>query len=268
MSNKNFNSNFKTTPQQYGFQEEKEEGTTTRGSKTNSKSPQKTTKQQQKKRKSRRIQTRLNNRRTYNNLKPILLDNSKGEIIYNASINNHRNLLFKSYSFFANLNFDIYANEKHERMKQGEYFNKANKMQCHNLCKYITPPVGLGNLLGLGLKFCIQEPHPNIYSSLNTFNRFKRDIRIKYVFNKDEVLNNINPKIYVTSKWIPPHAPSDIDNNIKELQNNIKQGRDKIMLTPNAYNLSRHQRNLMNSLRQNNELIILNCDKKLGPAVM
>ena len=40
------------------------------------------------------------------------------------------------------------------------------------------------------------------------------------------------------------------------------------MLKPKAYNLSRHQRNLMNSLRQNNELIILNCDKKLGPAVM
>ena len=95
------------------------------------------------------------------------------------------------------------------------------------------------------------------------FDRLKRDICLKYVFN-DKKINDKIPKIYVKSRWIPPHAILSIENRIRQLQENIKQDRDEKILRSEAYNITRHQHNLLKSLRNNDDLMILNYDKILA----
>ena len=86
------------------------------------------------------------------------------------------------------------------------YFNRLKTNSYHNLCTKLTPPDGIGLLLGLGLKFCIQSRRPNSISIDNTINRFTRDIRLKYIFAGQEEenvhqKNTFNNKLYIKSDW-------------------------------------------------------------------
>ena len=45
-------------------------------------------------------------------------------------------------------------------MPPSVYFNRNKNMTCHNLCTFLKPPAGFASLLGLGLKFCIQQKKP------------------------------------------------------------------------------------------------------------
>ena len=59
------------------------------------------------------------------------------------------------------------------------------------------PPPALGNLLGLGLKFCIQTKKPSETKLIEGIKRFKRDIRLKHKFAGCNIDNDgtYHPKI-------------------------------------------------------------------------
>ena len=95
-------------------------------------------------------------------------------------------------------------------MTPKQYFNKITKTSYHNLCTTIQPPQGAGNLLGLGLKFCIQTKKPSEEKLINGINRFKRDVRLAHFFagtpnnptyttNKKSTLNQTSIHANLTS---------------------------------------------------------------------
>jgi hypothetical protein len=77
----------------------------------------------------------------------------------------------------------------------------------HNLCLSTTLPKGIAQLLGLGLKFCIEPPRPQgqkrtlIETSLP---RFQKSIRLHFMFkNHPEVPDTYIPRLYIPSPWEP-----------------------------------------------------------------
>ena len=87
-----------------------------------------------------------------------------------------------------------------------KYFNCPNQMTYHNLHSPIelqSNPLAHGCLLGLGLKFCIQEEKPKRDVSDNNFEQFNRGVRLRYTFTGKESTANNDKKIYVKSNWIP-----------------------------------------------------------------
>ena len=154
------------------------------------------------------------------------------------------------------------------------YFNRLTTNSYHNLCTKLTPPDGIGLLLGLGLKFCIQSRRPNNISIDNTINRFTRDIRLKYLFAGQEEenvhqKNTFNNKLYIKSDWQPPQAETDIENRIDNFKEELMNIRNSINSnTKTSTNLTTIQQNLLIAVRKNNNFVILITDKNLGPAIM
>ena len=128
-------------------------------------------------------------------------------------------------------------------------------------------PLELGCLLGLGLKFCIQEERPKDLVLDETFKRLNRDVRIKYTFAGKES-EQYDKKIYVKSTWDPNLANQETEDILSTFEANIRKERELSRTRPRATNLSKHQFNILNHLRSNKELIIIQCDKNLGPGVM
>ena len=131
-----------------------------------------------------------------------------------------------------------------------------------------TNPLDFGCLLGLGHKFCIQESRPNRETLVRTFERFNRDVRLKYTFAGKELNNDYEKKIYVKSTWEPGLSSDDTEDILTDFQQKLRSEREVSLSRPRATNLSKHQYNILNHLRSNKHLIILICDKNLGPAVM
>ena len=88
-------------------------------------------------------------------------------------------------------------------MRLSTYYSKMNTNAFHNLCTTTAPPPNIGNLLSLGLKYCIKTPYPKKNSLTDAFTRFRRDIRLRYFFEDNEEDNNpldpFNPSLYIKS---------------------------------------------------------------------
>ena len=99
---------------------------------------------------------------------------------------------------------------------------------------------------------------------------FTRAIHLRFHFagtntNQDETYD---PKIYVRSKWTPPHwtlppvvMTKRIDNFSKTLGNLFKRRKGKTNLLP-------YQTRALKQLQQQQDFLICPCDKNLGPAII
>ena len=157
-------------------------------------------------------------------------------------------------------------------MKFVEYDNRPKTNTLHDLRSselIVTSPLDYGKLLELGLKFCIQEER-HIRNKLNdTFSRFVRDVRIKFAFAGEEHEKmDCHKKIYVKSSWQPSAASEQLEDLLLQFEQEIRAERDIASKRPKATNLSRYQFATLQHLRSNRQVIVLICDKNLGPAVM
>ncbi len=152
-----------------------------------------------------------------------------------------------------------------------EYTNNINNLTYHNLCVHFSPPQGTKQLLGLGPKFIPQRafPNPAITSS---FNAFQHDARLKYTFAGAEPsdFTKNDRKIYVKSTWIPPPGNYELESRLNNFRDSLLSiNNERIQnLTKPSYNLNRIQHNTLNSLKNNDDIIILLADKNLGPVTM
>ena len=85
-------------------------------------------------------------------------------------------------------------------------------MAYHNLCLTTKPPLGIGKLLGLGLKFCVQNKKPSQIKLLNNIQRFKRDIRLKHYFAGEPMDPDYikYKKLYIKSDWEPDQCCNNL----------------------------------------------------------
>jgi hypothetical protein len=153
------------------------------------------------------------------------------------------------------------------------YFSRPTHMTFHDLTSTIAPPRNLRSLLGLGLKFIPTPSHTNQWSKMhnNSYKRFERDLRLRAFFAgsaaKDDDTPEYNPRMYVASSWtppdktFPPELPSRLDRFNAALSPLFKKKKARPNLLP-------HQRRALLSLQNNDDLLIVQCDKNLGPAVI
>jgi hypothetical protein len=99
-------------------------------------------------------------------------------------------------------------------MSPHAYYTRPANMAFHNLCTTIQVPPGTAALLGLGLKYCIEQPRP--HQDFNrSMHRFRRDMRLHCAiqgFNTDITEEDSSNKdyiqrLYIPSNWKPPEAP-------------------------------------------------------------
>ena len=119
----------------------------------------------------------------------------------------------KSFGFCANIDLPTWKNATIQLVNEKckDYFGRINNTAYHDLSKITNPTEDIGELLGLGLKICIQSRRLEKSSLTEGIVRMRRDVLLKYIFTEnDEDLAateyDYNPKLYIKSKWQPPLA--------------------------------------------------------------
>ena len=176
------------------------------------------------------------------------------------------------------------------------YQSRPTNYAFHNLTSYITPPPGLPKLLGLGLKFIPTPKWSPTWTQIErpTYERFDRDLRVRafcighmdrpppipeelYQPGREAELSqalanrppeDYNPRMYQTSTWEPPKhlIPKAVPHRLAQFKASLtskfsRRRRGKTNLLP-------HQRRALAQLRQQQQLLVVQCDKNLGPAVI
>ncbi len=172
----------------------------------------------------------------------------------------------QKYGFVASEALSIHRNARVAlgNMHPSEYFPKVNKLTFHDLTKNNELPTNSNELLGLSLKF-VPVPNINITGhELDQSNaRFERDMGLKVFFAGDDDDASYDPKtLRVKSSWRAPLPPTEIDNRICRFQKELSKKFIRKETTPN---LSPPQRQILNDLQNNKNIVILSADKGLGP---
>ena len=158
-----------------------------------------------------------------------------------------------------------------------QYFNRPTNLAFHDLTTRLSPPQNLRSLLGLGLKFIPTPYKTTLLSQLRSekgaFPRLRRNIELKCFFidspplDPNESSPDYNPRMYVQSPWKPPFSlvPRPLSHRLAQFETTIAP---LFRSKPIRQNLLRHQRFALESLRSQNDFLIAQCDKNLGPAVI
>jgi hypothetical protein len=145
------------------------------------------------------------------------------------------------------------------------YFDRPSHLAFHDLTTSVSPPKNLRSLLGLGLKFC-PTPRFTTYNLNPTLNRFKRDLWLKTFFAGSPLEAN-DSKMYVKSSWTPPdwNIPWGVRQRFKDFQQHLQPLFRK---RRGRHNLLPHQRRALSLLQKSDDLLVVQCDKNLGPAII
>jgi hypothetical protein len=152
------------------------------------------------------------------------------------------------------------------------HFNRCLNRACHNLCKENYIPPAVTRLLGLGLNFCISDRHPN-KDLTESFTRFRNEVRTKFFcleHQGDNDDNDYNPKLYVKNpRWNPEAFPTprEVESAMDRFTLAVKKSiaDHHYSLRPN---ILRHELALLRKVCANKQIIVLQTDKNLGPAIM
>ena len=154
-------------------------------------------------------------------------------------------------------------------------FPKLANCTFHDLCTVLKPPFGTDELLGLGLKFCIQEKVAKNEIS-NGIKKLGNSLQVAWNLALPEINNNTeprtyNPKIYIPSEWIPEITSDEINIRLADFDSLLKQSIDanKNKRPQREYfNLHSNQRKLILVLKNHDDFIICETDKGLGACLI
>jgi hypothetical protein len=142
-------------------------------------------------------------------------------------------------------------------------------MAFHDLSTVLKTPKNLRYLLGLSLKF-IPSPRTNVpwtaYED-HTFSRFDRELKVEVFMADHKEDGTYNPDLYVKSRWKPPpwKTPLEITRRLHSFKESVK----KLVKTKQSpINLLLHQTKALNYLRNQQDFLVVQCDKNLGPAII
>jgi hypothetical protein len=154
-------------------------------------------------------------------------------------------------------------------MHPWDYFSRPSNMAFHDLSTVLKPPKNLISLLGLSLKF-IPSPWMNVpwaaYED-HTFAHFDRELKAKVFMADHEYDGTYNPDLYVKSRWTPPpwKPPLEITRRLHSFKAAVKK---LVKTKQSASNLLLHQKKALNYLRNQQDFLVVQCDKNLGPAII
>jgi hypothetical protein len=148
-------------------------------------------------------------------------------------------------------------------------------MAFHNLTS-TKPPKNLRSLLGLSLKFV---PNPRYNVSWKVYHstilpRLVNDLKVKTfmackIQDADNEDDGYNKRMYVRTGWTPPEHlfpfPKELPRRLQAFTTAIKS---LVRRRKCPSNLLPHQRNALEYLQHQKELLVVQCDKNLGPAII
>jgi hypothetical protein len=183
--------------------------------------------------------------------------------------------VLEAYGFVG----DIVKSRRHNAynhlatMPHWYYFNHPTHFSFHDFTTTIKPRQNLRRLLGLGHKF---TPTPRWTQNgtaptfkLKTLKRFERDLQLVGCFGSDPIPDNgdYNKRLYIKSEWTPPpwKIPAVIKHRFPAFE-----GRIKLMFKKKhgTTNLHPFQRQALTYLQSTDKLLVVQCDKNLGPATI
>jgi len=143
-------------------------------------------------------------------------------------------------------------------------------MEMHDLTESLTIiPKNLSSLIGLGMKFCPIE----IYTTVNpteTLDRFRKDLYTKtfYAGRPQKREDVFIPKMHVESNWEPKEwdIPTPIVDRYNKFCSSIRSLFRKKRRKEN--NLLPFQKLVLQSLTLRTDILVVNYDKNLGPAII
>ena len=150
------------------------------------------------------------------------------------------------------------------------YSGRPTNTAFHNFCKAETKiPPNIEHFLGLGSKY-ILTPYYSNQNTIDTHHRLERSLALKKYFAGENIHdedNEYEPRIYVPSKWSPKPwmLPNKLRYCFSRLRRKLEPLFQKKKGTPN---LLPTQRKLLHKLRNNEKIIVVECNKNLGPAVI
>ena len=155
-------------------------------------------------------------------------------------------------------------------MPSWHYFSRPSNVAMHDLTKHGTDiPKSLTTIIGLGLKFIPTPRTPN-RNPTASFARFQKDFLTKVFFSgKPHIADEpFNPKIHIGSEWEP--KPWDIPSTIHERLAAFKMQIKHLMRKKHkrSTNLLPFQRRALSALAIRTDVLVVNCDKNLGPALI
>merc|ERR1711920_351963 len=183
-----------------------------------------------------------------------------------------RNML-SSFGFVA----DVSLTTKHNAynhlsaLAAWKCFNQPRSLAFHDLTSAISPSANLRSLLGLNLKFISTPPHSASWSQFEStsLTRFNNDFKLKAWLAGKEPDPNYTSKLHTKSNWIPPDHifpfPRELPRRINSFSEQLHKQFKK---TKSRSNLNVLQRKALSHLRSQRELLVVQCDKNLGPAVI
>ena len=198
-------------------------------------------------------------------------ENRAHALLTSTTLNNSR-IISDSYGFKVNYEISKYKNAQNILLSYSKlkYNNRIFTSTYHDLCpSHISDSsMALGPLLGLGLKFCVQPPRPSSSAIKHSMTKFKCDVRLKFTFAGEFKRTITVKKIYVKSDWKPNVGSKTLQKMINLFQDTLINKRKAICSHNSATNLTKAQENILNTLCNNKNIFILQCDKNLGPGVM
>ena len=186
-------------------------------------------------------------------------------------ISEYGEALKQQYGFLADPRLPLWKNVENfiGEMELTDYTSRPRNMACHNLLRTNKLPAGTNSLLGLGLNFCIESATAT-KTTEKTFDRLTKDIRRHYAFSKSppEEQDYI-PSLYIKSDYEFPPASPNIEKALLALQQAIqaKQLRHQ-QRQKQRRNITVGKWTLMQWLRKNDNYIVVQGDKNLGPCII
>ena len=178
----------------------------------------------------------------------------------------------KSYGFVSNPHFTPNQNAFNllTAMPSWHYFTRPSNIEMHDLTLPHTQlPKSLTTIIGLGLKFIPTPRRPN-RNPTSSFERFTKDFHTKVYFAGRPLISEeiFNPKLHVESTWEPKpwDIPDDIHLRTKSFHRQIR--RLLKVRRPKTTNLLPFQTRALSTLARRTDILVVNCDKNLGPAVI
>ena len=191
------------------------------------------------------------------------------------TINNELNLIRNKYGIVENPKLTIMGNMKTHfgLMSTIKLKNNLTGRKFHNLCTHLTPPLGCGDLLTLGLKFCIEDSPPKKldFGIQKLGDSLQKRWNLALPENATQKEQIYNPKIYLPSTWIPEFQSDEINERLFDFETELKkiQQNEKERKTIQfRYNLRTRQRDLILKLKNHKDFLICQTDKNLGVCIL
>lgn len=145
------------------------------------------------------------------------------------------------------------------------YLARPSNLAFHDLTIGKIAPKASRALLGLSLKFCPTPSRP-VYNIQPSLERFFRSIKVKAHWAGSPP-EDCSLKMLVPSSWTPPRW--SINSEIERRLNSFKTAvRPLFRLRRVRSNLLPFQAQALKSLQKDENLLVVQCDKNLGPATI